>query len=1181
MGVVYEALDRQRGTIVALKTITAADAAGIYRLKKEFRALAGLSHPNLVALHELHRADDRWFLVMELVHGVDFVRWVRGESTQAARTVTSELDWSAPAVPKPAPRGSFDEAKLRLALEQMVAALRALHDAGRLHCDLKPSNVLVAPDGRLTILDFGIARIHAAGASQMSLESTVVGTPAYMAPEQASGESLSPATDWYALGVMLYEALTGVVPFGGSIAELVTSKQFAHAPDPRALVDGLPDDLASLCVSLLQAEPDERLTGEEVARRVLGSPVRIATPRAARLLVGRESELAVLREAFEHAQHGAELVLIEGGPGVGKSALLRGLAASLPSEALVLSGACHDRESMPYKAFDAIVDGLARHLRRFDRPLPAEMPALARLFPVLARLPAVSEMAPVRAALDPRALRQLAFGALRRVLASLAGAHPVVLLVDDLAWGDADSAALLEELLAPPNAPRLLVVGTCRTADVVTSELLRWTMAPAWSERMGAEPLRLALGPLRVQAAQALAGEALGNHDAALIRSIAQEADGNPELIVELCDHVRTHGERGIPRIEEMLVTRVRALSGEARDLLEVLAIAGGPLPGSLAVRASSVSRDRSMRALAELESGHLCRSQTSRQHEDDIDVYHSAVREAVLHDVGEQRLRLRHASLAQALAMRGEEERAAHHFEAAGERARASALLEQAARSAEHALAFDRAALSLRRALELADPRRPDRGAWLERLGDALASAGRSREAGEAYLAAAEGGARRNRAELERLAAEHLLRSGHIDEGMAAMQRVLSELGIRMPSSPRATLASLVYHRARLRLRGLEPRRGSAMDERDRQAMDACWSMAVGMSMVDSIVGADFHARHLLRALRAGDPARLARAFALEAGHLASTDSRKQQDAERLLERAEQIGRELGDAHALGLVHTMRAADSIFRSSWRNAVVRADEAVALFRDRCVNVAWEIASAQRFAFVGLYYLGEIAELGRRMPDAIADARARGDRFAESCVRSGSSVVVWLARDDAGTARKHLEDEARRWGKERFALQHYLALQGLTYVDLYEGRPADALRRMGRVAHRLERSQLLRVELLRVTLWSLRARAALAVGDLGAAERDAARLMRQVMPSAHAAAALLYAAIARERGDYPAAVAGYRACLVDLDRLEMKLLAAAVRYRLARLTNEDRSASDAYFARHGVRRPKALVAAVTP
>ena len=85
-------------------------------------------------------------------------------------------------------------------------------------------------------------------------------------------------------------------------------------------------------------------------------------------------------------------------------------------------------------------------------------------------------------------------------------------------------------------------------------------------------------------------------------------------------------------------------------------------------------------------------------------------------------------------------------------------------------------------------------------------------------------------------------------------------------------------------------------------------------------------------------------------------------------------------------------------------AGVLEQPSVALFRERCVNVAWEIASAQRFAFVGLYYLGEIAELGRRMPHAIADARARGDHFAESCVRSGSSVVVWLARDDAGTAR---------------------------------------------------------------------------------------------------------------------------------------------------------------------------------
>ncbi|HZO15821.1 MAG TPA: hypothetical protein VFB62_21255, partial [Polyangiaceae bacterium] len=376
-----------------------------------------------------------------------------------------------------------------------------------------------------------------------------------------------------------------------------------------------------------------------------------------------------------------------------------------------------------------------------------------------------------------------------------------------------------------------------------------------------------------------------------------------------------------------------------------------------------------------------------------------------------------------------------------------------------------------------------------------------------------------------------------------------------------------------------LGARASGVIDERERQLMNACYSMAIGMSMVDSVVGADFHARHLLRALNAGDPARLARALALEAAHVASMGIENHARAISLVERAESLGRELGDSHALGLALMVRSADALFGADWQRAVAFGDEAVTLLRERCTNVAWEIATARRFTFAGLYYLGEIAELGRRMPEAVADARARGDLFAESCVRSGSSIVVWLARDDTATARRQLEDEARRWGDERFALQHLLALQGLTYVDLYEGRAGDAVARLARNWRRMERSQLLRMQLLRVTMVSLRARALLAAGDIVAAERDVVDLERESMPSAHGVAALLRAAIARHRGDARAAASGYRASIEVLDRLEMKLLAAAARRRLSELTGEDHS--DAYFSAQGVHRPDALTAAVVP
>jgi hypothetical protein len=274
---------------------------------------------------------------------------------------------------------------------------------------------------------------------------------------------------------------------------------------------------------------------------------------------------------------------------------------------------------------------------------------------------------------------------------------------------------------------------------------------------------------------------------------------------------------------------------------------------------------------------------------------------------------------------------------------------------------------------------------------------------------------------------------------------------------------------------------------------MDACWSMAVGQSMVDTIAGADFHARHLLLALDAGDNARLARALALEAAHTASVGSDGHDRAVELLERADALGRELRDAHAVGLVQLMRGGQALFTSRWREVVRFTDEAVHLFRHHCINVAWEIATASRFSLVALYYLGEMVEMSRRVADDLADARARGDRFAESCIRSGSAVVAWLAAGQVDTARRQLAEEVARWGDDRFALQHYLAVQGMTYVDLYEGRAEEARARLEAVWPRLVKSQLMRVQLLRTTMLGLRTRVALAVGDRGQAKRYAKKL----------------------------------------------------------------------------------------
>jgi hypothetical protein len=356
---------------------------------------------------------------------------------------------------------------------------------------------------------------------------------------------------------------------------------------------------------------------------------------------------------------------------------------------------------------------------------------------------------------------------------------------------------------------------------------------------------------------------------------------------------------------------------------------------------------------------------------------------------------------------------------------------------------------------------------------------------------------------------------------------------------------------------------------------------------MVDTIHGAEFHARHLLHALDAGDPSRLARALALEAGHVSSTGTERHERANALLDRSEAIARPIGDWHALGLAKTMRGLNALFAGQWQEAAELTDEAMTLLLGRCSNVAWEIATARRYNLVALYYLGELEELARRVAEHLADARARGDRFSQSCVGSGSSVVAWLMRDDPAGARALLDEELAHSSSRGFQLQEYLALQGMTYVDLYEGRGRQAYERLSAQWPIMRRSLLLRVQLLRRTMWALRARAALAAGDpahLSEALKYAGRLDSGNVPSGRALADLVRAGVALRRGRNEQAIALYRQSAAAFDALGMAFKSTVAKRCCGALVGGEEGATlvaqaDGLMTQQGITHPERMSAVV--
>ena len=390
-GEVYRCRDRTTDAIVALKLLHKSDPSSLLRFKAEFRAVAGLVHPNLVRLHELHRDGELWFFTMELVPGASLDAYVR-------------------------PDGQLQSSRMISAYGQVATALAALHQNGQVHRDVKPTNVRVDPNGRAVLLDFGLAAaVHSGSRMGTSGQSSgaFIGSPYYMSPEQAMGEPPQPASDWYSFGVCLYESLAGRRPFEGRPLEVLVGKRHHDAPSPPANSHGL----AELVERLLARDPELRPTTAEVLT-FFKQTSREREVRSRPTFVGREFELAELTAAARGSHAGvAATVWLEASPGVGKTALLEHFWATLPPETLVIYGRCYEQESVPYKGIDAAVDHLTRRLcdipkRELHDFAAARVAALVAVFPVLARVPSFASV-DHDVGFEPAQLRMEAFAALR------------------------------------------------------------------------------------------------------------------------------------------------------------------------------------------------------------------------------------------------------------------------------------------------------------------------------------------------------------------------------------------------------------------------------------------------------------------------------------------------------------------------------------------------------------------------------------------------------------------------------------------------------------------------------------------------------------------------------------------------------------------------------------------------
>ncbi len=1037
------------GPDIALKLLKRAEAAALLSFKQEFRSVADVSHRNLVALYELGCDRDEWYIAMELVDGANFVSAVRG-----------------------------DHDRLRVALGELAEGLSVLHAAGHVHRDIKPGNVMIEHGGRVVILDFGL----------IAALSPRAGTPGYTAPEVLAGYPPSPAADFYAVGVMLHEVLAGTRMVG------------------KAKLWG-PDDLVRLCTALLEPDPANRAGAAEIAE-IAGASLPPAGRDGERgdttLFVGRSDELATLGALFDEVRAGQLRVVAVSGPsGIGKSTLVQHFLDQ-SRDAVIFHGRCYDRETVAHKAIDPLVDELARFLIALpdhERVAlrPADAADLVRMFPVLRACfsGALDSDMQAHDLHDLHLAHRHATRALRSLLVKLAARRPLILWIDDLQWGDADSAPILAELLASPAA--MLFVATHRPGAVPPLGTI--------------ERRTMELAPLDGDDAATLAAR-IGAYDRERAAMIARESGGNPLFIVELArdstaltsspDHVHDR------TLDRAIQARFGRLPVDARTLLAAIVVAGRPIDHVLVTRVA----DANQAPLARLRADRWVEVRGG-----DVEMVHDRVRTAVRGAMAHDEIVAWHGRLALSLEAAGADpELLAEHWRGAAELGRAQTFTIVAAGNAMRALSFDRAARLYELAASLAPLEAPRAAELAAARALALSAAGRGALAAAAYEIARGHSTGEAAAEYARLGAEELVRSGNLDAGLDALDAVLRAMGVRLRASPRGAARSLVIRKLRLRFALALPPRVRVANDAELRRIDTCWAVATTLGTVDTVRAADLHSRTLIDALAAGEPIRIARSLAAEAAFAAAAGPHTQPRVDALFARARAVARTSDDLLLAGTLAGAKGMAAFLTGRWSKAVRTFEESEALLA-RSAGGAWERGTARLYTLISLSYLGRIGELRRRIATELADADDRGDRYTSTSMRTAACNLAWLAADDAAAARKMAEDAERMWSRRGFHLQHAWSLFSRVRAELYAGDGERAFAQLTERWPALEQSLLLRIQVVATEALALRARAALASArgaarsaHLEHATRDANRLARMNAPHARALANVIYASV---------------------------------------------------------------------
>ncbi len=613
----------------------------------------------------------------------------------------------------------------------IAAGLEHAHGRGIIHRDLKPANIWLDSDGRARLGDFGLAT--GAVRSREVVERMVVGTAAYLPPEQAIGRRADERADLYSLGAILYEMVTGQPPFPGDDPVSIISGHLSVEPVPPSRHSELvPPDLEDLILELLAKQPDERprraselrsridavdQDGSSAARDRAANPLDAL---AAGLFVGRETEFEALRELGERALAGrGGAALIEGEPGIGKTRLAEELITyARVRGALVLASTCHEADATP--AYWPFAQAIRTYVREVDPvglawQLGSDGPELARLVPEIRELvPSVREPAP----LTGEESRFRFYEAVAGFLIGISRSRPLVLVFDDMHWADASSVELLRFLAGRVSGNPLLVACGYREEEAAARPDLQQAIAEL---REVPNSSRIALGGLGADAIGRYVELSTGTRPPAeTVERIHEQTGGNPFFVGEVVrlqagDGGGAGGDGEIPHgVREAVGRRIERLPDGGSVVLEAAAVIGRSFGRGLLTTVSAGDRVTAREVAAVLDNARAARIiERAPRDGDRMQFAHAVFRETLYDELAADRRRELHVRAGLALEEQCRDDpdqflpTLAHHFLEAGpdysEKARAFAL--GAGRQAAARLAHADAAEYLERALLILPP--------------------------------------------------------------------------------------------------------------------------------------------------------------------------------------------------------------------------------------------------------------------------------------------------------------------------------------------------------------------------------------------------------------------------------------------------------------------------------------------